>query len=476
MRQMWVVYDDSVSPNEFIREIVGGKTFGMLRKNQATLEEQMEAFVQENSETAKWHRLDSAGKDTLLANVQAWDDSVCVCHLLSHFVVHDAQQAALLLAKMPYVHTPVVFGKQGRVAGFLFGSRGDYEAFLKKANPTRLQNDGFDALETDAFGDISIPANFIRFWTGSFDTRYFNEIDSDEYQVIKKSEDKRKIRAEYTFYSLLPDDMKRWFVMPYGYEETPTYASYITERYHIADMAIRWVHGAFTESDLKALLDHIFQYIGTRATRPASKDERRKQADALYLHKVEQRTQELKKHPEYPKLAGLLAQGSSYGLVDTLIERYTQCYHRATSHLPGYSAVSHGDLCFSNILYHSGANILRFIDPKGALQEEDLWMDPYYDLAKLSHSICGYYDFFNQGMYRILLDKQMNFRLEIGFDAGAYIPIFKNYCTDNGFDFSLVRLYEASLFLSMPVLHMDDPHKVLGFLLNAARILDEVDI
>ena len=44
--------------------------------------------------------------------------------------------------------------------------------------------------------------------------------------------------------------------------------------------------------------------------------------------------------------------------------------------------VGHGDLCFSNILYSREANLLKLIDPKGALAEEDLYTDPYYDPEK----------------------------------------------------------------------------------------------
>ena len=40
---------------------------------------------------------------------------------------------------------------------------------------------------------------------------------------------------------------------------------------------------------------------------------------------------------------------------------------------------------------------------------------------------------------------------------------------------SLVRIYEASLFLSMLPLHIDYPQKVFGFLLNAINILKEIE-
>ena len=50
---------------------------------------------------------------------------------------------------------------------------------------------------------------------------------------------------------------------------------------------------------------------------------------------------------------------------------------------------SHGDLCLSNILACYDGNV-RFIDPRGS---DSIWLDEYYDMAKLSQSIMGGYDF-----------------------------------------------------------------------------------
>ena len=55
-----------------------------------------------------------------------------------------------------------------------------------------------------------------------------------------------------------------------------------------------------------------------------------------------------------------------------------------------------------------------------------------------------------------------------------YMEIQK-YLEKNQFSYPVVRLYEASLFLSMLPLHMDNPQKVFGFLLNGIEILQEVE-
>lgn len=103
-----------------------------------------------------------------------------------------------------------------------------------------------------------------------------------------------------------------------------------------------------------------------------------------------------------------------------------------------------------------------------------MWTNPYYDIAKLSHSVCGRYDFFNQALFDIRIGSSFSYDLEIPFDPARYVEIFKKKVEENGYDYWSVRIYEVSLFLSMLPLHMDNPHKVLGFILNVRNLLKEI--
>ena len=174
----------------------------------------------------------------------------------------------------------------------------------------------------------------------------------------------------------------------------------------------------------------------------------------------------------------MIKDGTNFNSIDEIVALYKEIYLKETKKLykqnKYVSVIGHGDVFFANMLYSKEVNLLRLIDPKGVLEEKDLWTDPYYDIAKLSHSICGNYDFFNVDEYDIELNKDMKFNLNIHFDNRSYKEIFKEYLSSNGFDYTLVRVYEASLFLSMLPLHIDNIHKVFGFLLNAINILEEI--
>ena len=73
------------------------------------------------------------------------------------------------------------------------------------------------------------------------------------------------------------------------------------------------------------------------------------------------------------------------------------------------------------------------------------------------------------------MNQQMGMELEIDFDNTEYIEIFKEYLQENKINYRMIRVLESSLFLSMLPLHMDNPRKVYGFLLNAINIMKEVE-
>lgn len=335
----------------------------------------------------------------------------------------------------------------------------------------------FEKIETDAFYNLGIHSNFMQYISGGFDARFFNSVKGDEFTVVKTSTDKKKIKAEYTFYYLLPDYMKTWFVMPYNYQETAENASYEMERLHITDLAIRWVHGAITIDEMDKLLNKAFHFIQIRSRKSVSEEEYKKVETALYLDKVDERIDKLKAHPQYMLFKEFIEDGTDFSGLDEIVKKYKDLFIRINEALPKehYSVIGHGDLCFSNMLFNKEADLLKLIDPKGAVEENQMWTNPYYDVAKLSHSICGRYDFFNNGLHHISLDGNLKFKLDIDFDNTEYKKKFKYYVEKHGFSYEAVRIYEASLFLSMLPLHMDNPQKVFGFILNAIDIMEEIE-
>jgi len=65
--------------------------------------------------------------------------------------------------------------------------------------------------------DLGKIRDFLSFSSGSTATRHFNEGMIDTYYYTKSSSDKRKMQAEYMFYSLVPERMRPWIIQPFNF-------------------------------------------------------------------------------------------------------------------------------------------------------------------------------------------------------------------------------------------------------------------
>lgn len=475
MKQIFVIYDDSKMPGKEIKTITGAKSYGETIFKRVTLKDRMEAEIVKEKQVLTVFNYKGEKDNAALFAALPLDNNTTIVHLYSNFGLKDTKAFSVLLKKAKFMNESyTAFCDNKPAMSFLDGA----DSYKKAFDALIAGEYEAERIENDAFMDLSVRANFLTFITGGFDARFFNALAGDEYTVTKRSTKKEKIKAEYQFYYLLPETMKMWFVMPYDYKEDADGASYTMERFHMTDIAIRFVHGAVDEEELKDILDKLFYFINLRATKEVSSDVGKAVAKELYIDKLAARMEELKKYKEYEQFDSMIKMGTSYDGIADVVSEYEKLYEKlavANNRSYGKLAVGHGDLCFSNILYSKEAEILKLIDPKGALIQEELYTDPYYDLAKLSHSICGCYDFFNSGLYEISIKRDLKLDLTIDTDNTSYKEIFKSYLQENGYNYALVRLYEASLFLSMLPYHMDQPGKVFGFLLNAIKILDEVE-
>jgi hypothetical protein len=312
------------------------------------------------------------------------------------------------------------------------------------------------------------------FLSGAFNSRHFNSVRRSRREVIKLSSDVAKVRAEHDFYKVLPERMRTWFVMPYDLRETPEGASYTMERLLMLDMGQQWINGAVDPPFLEHFLEDVFRFLDDRERRPCGAAKARANFEALYVDKVERRLGALD-----PKLTAhvdeMLRAGTRLGSLAELRDLYFDLLGSRAADLPDFECVGHGDLCFSNVLYDQRIRLLKLIDPKGASSLEEAFTDPWYDYAKLSHSMLGGYDFIVNDLYEVAVDADLRLRLHTpDGDFEPFASAFVEALQVRDLDVARIRLYEASLFLSMLPLHRDRPRDVLAFVLIAAHILEEI--
>lgn len=475
MNKLLVIYDDSMKPNKEVGTITGNKSYGDTIFKRVPLHSRIGAEIRKNNKVFEILTYSKeADKENIVKVCMEAEENISILHLYSNYGLLSTKDFAVLLEKAEYINSSYSAVCDGKTAmAMIHGAKAYAELFESLVS----RNFEGEPIETNAFMDLSKLTNFLTFITSGFDARFFNALLGDEYTVTKKSTKIEKIKAEYSFFHLLPDNMKMWFVMPFDYKESSEAASYTMERFHMTDIAIRFVHGAVSVTELEDILEKLFHFISIRGRKTVDSEKAKETAQSLYIGKLMERMTDLKKLKQYEQFNQLLAMGTKYRSLDEVVARYMSLYEKVKRSEREYGelVIGHGDLCFSNILYNKEASILKLIDPKGALEEDELYTDPYYDLAKLSHSICGCYDFFNSGLYDISMERDMKITLTIDADTAQYKELFQKYLLNSGYRYDLVRLYEASLFLSMLPYHMDQPGKVFGFILNAINILDEVE-
>ena len=483
---LWLIVDNASPVPDRLRELIGIESFGQLIYKRQTVSSIMEHAARAASLPAPvmvgtiddWAALDSQ-----VRRRDRSDDRFLVCpagiicgrgaDVLAHFLQQARYSPQNLTLPIPgetdwsgwiLMMEPVFRGylaarAQNNIVPYLDGKR---EHFVRLDERLQLIN-------------LDDEVTLLEFLSGTFDARFFNSIERDNYTVTKRSTDKAKLEREYRFWELLPPPMQMFFIRPFGFIDEGATASYRMERLFIPDVAVQWLHNAFNEAEFRRLMSHFFYFISTRAQRSARAGEVEIATEALYITKVQERLDALKKVPQYKDLEPLFEQAC--GGIDALFDRYKVIFKDLRSELAGNRLViGHGDFCFSNILYTKTSQSLKLIDPKGATEEADLWTHPFYDLAKLSHSVLGAYDFVNHDLFEIQIDDDLHPQLVIDRPRPEWArPIFEDALTSAGYSLKAVRLCEASLFISMLPLHIDRPRKVLAFVLIAVEILNELE-
>ena len=309
-------------------------------------------------------------------------------------------------------------------------------------------------------------------------TRYFNQVYVNEMAgTLTKTSINKKLRNEIKWYLSIPKEL-RYFV-PNIFEYSTDYLkpSIEMELYSYPSLDDYFVYSNIDFDSWDKIFRKICSIIKIASKYTVNDSEIGKDLEKMYYRKTIDRLNEyLNSNTEIQSLKNLKINGkktiSIYKIIDsldTLIERFN-LYNVSEFQ------VIHGDLCFSNILFDRKNGIIKLIDPRGEFGKYLIYGDVYYDLAKLSHSVLGMYDFIILNQYKIT--KEGNDSYFIKFRCSEYHQmigqIFIKHMTLNKFDLSRIRFTEALLFLSMLPLHKDNPTRQKVMLFRGLEIITDL--
>lgn len=279
--------------------------------------------------------------------------------------------------------------------------------------------------------------------TNGYTSRHFNVITEDSDVITKSSTHIEKINNEYKYYYYLPLVLQKYFVKPYDFKIENNIASYKMKKIECKNLGESLYSGQITTDQFKVILDKVCAFQQECIINGGIEQCNKEDSYNLVIKKTQDR---IKSFPE----------------LEHLLERLSLAYNEyIKERKTWYKIISHGDLCLSNMLWPEQTTLL-LVDPRGADTPDDLYMDEYYDLAKLSHSILSKYDSI---IYKISSDISNKNEIE---------ALFLNFLKDANISINLLRVYEASLFLSMIPLHTDDEDNMRMFSTQCDKILSKI--
>lgn len=479
--KLLLIFDDREFASGEVRTLVGHRRFGDIIFKRRLLIEHFRAALPSWVAPRLFRLRSDEDLVMLRKTLEECGEDTAVCIIAGRAGFAQAERLQQLIERLPYAEEDFTDSLYRPRLVFLRNAHTLVEQWgAFAAAPVHHWEkawQGSRRLESVISLDLSKIRDFLLFTSGSTATRHFNEVQIDSYYYTKRSSDKRKMLAEYSFYGLVPERMRPWLIQPFEFQDEGERASYKMLRYYLADTALQWVHGAFEAETFAPFIERLLFFLAERPQQACSKDQSAALARDLFVTKVEARVATFLASVEGRRINQLAASGTPELEITHQLNRYLALYKRLEKNfIFNYNVVGHGDPCFSNILYDQQRYLLKLIDPKGAVTASELWTHPLYDLCKISHSALGDYDFINNGLYKVGFADDNNLVLDLVQTNQAMLkPIFLKQVAEKGHDLRVMRLGEASLFLSMLPLHMDHPNKVIAFMLKARQLLDEVE-
>lgn len=315
-----------------------------------------------------------------------------------------------------------------------------------------------------------------------FTTRAYNnfEFNSKTRASIIKSSKEDRLLGEIEYYQNLPNDIQVYFPrMLNSSFDAETYQMEL-EYYAYGNLGNVMTSQDYDPDFWTKVFDFICSYINNykeSCSIPASRED----SLLMFIDKTEKEYinlmykfnffSQFKNEKEFILNGKVL---KSFDLIWEKLKSYIE-----TSICEDKFYFIHGDLCFSNILY--GVNditndvILKFIDPRGIFGKTKFFGDPYYDLAKISHSCNGGYEFFIYDKFDVSnLNNEFTLSLHNEERKNNINNKFLSISQENKFDYNKIKLIEGLIFVGMCARHYDSLDRQKGMLMTGLSILNDV--
>ena len=316
----------------------------------------------------------------------------------------------------------------------------------------------------------------------NFTTRAYNRFEFNlktKASIIKSSEEDRLL-GEIEYYQNLPKDIQVYFPRMLNYSIDEQIYQMELEYYAYGNLGNVMTNQDYDPDFWTKVFDFIFSYINNykeSTSVPASKED----SLLMFVDKTEKEYTNLMYKfdffSQFKNTKEFVFNGKILKSFDVIWEKIKS--YIETSICDDKFHFIHGDLCFSNILY--GVNditndvILKFIDPRGVFGKTKFFGDSYYDLAKISHSCNGGYEFFIYDKFDISnIDNQFKLSFHNEQRKNDINDKFLSISDEYKFDYNKIKLIEGLIFVGMGARHYDNLDRQKAMLMTGLNILNDV--
>ena len=328
-------------------------------------------------------------------------------------------------------------------------------------------------VETEAWFDFGHINTFFRSRTLITTQRAFNEMSITPRVVTKASKKRLKMQAEANWFRSLPDNLRIYVPHLVSDNTEADVATYSLEYLYLLPLNDMFVYGNLPSNVWYQIFDSCKQVNTALASYKPEINTSPDKLNNLYLPKTLARLEEFAVQRSFDINQPVIFNGIELPSLLDIAYKTAELIPMATVDDEG---ISHGDFCFSNILYDARVQSIKLIDPRGVDNEGNLsiYGDTRYDIAKLYHSVIGLYDLIIANRFTLTGNVEANvFNLEFPDSArlASIQNTFRQCFFGNSIDNEKVTLaITIHLFLSMLPLHADRPEGQLAMIANALRL------
>lgn len=352
------------------------------------------------------------------------------------------------------------------------------DAFYK-AISEYVSNSNVILRESEQWIDYGHIDNYYLARRQTINTRYFNNIKVNDVEgTITKSSKNKKLLNEIKWYLSIPKEL-RYFV-PNIFEYSTDYIEPFVEMelYSYPSLDDCFVYSNFDLDSWDKIFRKIFSIIKIASKYTFNDDSIKEDLKNIYYTKTIDRLNDFLNSSEIPtnKFENIYLNGKKLISLSEVISSLEFLINKFCLYDVSSFQIIHGDLCFNNILYDRKNGIIKLVDPRGEFGRHLIYGDVYYDVAKISHSVLGLYDFIIFNQYKITENDKCNYSLKYRFSEYHELigKLFIKHVNLNNFDLNRIRFTEALLFLSMIPFHKDYPDKQKAMLFRGLEIITDL--